>query len=364
MKSSIAAMVVAAEEFVAAQPDARRLDRPADHQRRGRPGDRRHGERLRLARGARRAARLLHRRRADLGRALGDMIKNGRRGTPQRQAARQRRAGPHRLSAAGEEPDPPASRRRSPSWSAIEWDRGNDYFPPTSWQVSNIHAGTGAGNVIPGEVVVDFNFRFCTESTPRVAARRGSHAVLRPPRPRLSSIDWTLGGEPFLTPPGELGDALADAIRARHRHRDRAVDDRRHLGRPLHREDLPAGDRVRPGQRDHPQDRRARRGGEPRAAEEHLPRARLETRWLGHDPDRARSSRADASCPKHAGVRSATAPATPSTRPPGSCCGRSACRSTRSMAAARRGVDAAAHREGARRWSRERIETPPARPPT
>jgi succinyl-diaminopimelate desuccinylase len=50
--------------------------------------------------------------------------------------------------------------------AATAWDDGNDHFPPTTWQVSNIHAGTGAGNVIPGEVVVDFNFRFSTESTP------------------------------------------------------------------------------------------------------------------------------------------------------------------------------------------------------
>jgi succinyl-diaminopimelate desuccinylase len=51
--------------------------------------------------------------------------------------------------------------------AATEWDAGNEYFPPTTWQISNIHAGTGATNVIPGELVVDFNFRFSTESTPK-----------------------------------------------------------------------------------------------------------------------------------------------------------------------------------------------------
>ena len=103
-------------------------------------------------------------------------------------------------------------------------------------------------------------------------------------------LDWTLGGEPFLTPPGsaERG-AVARAIAGRDRRRHRALDHRRHLGRPLHRAHLPAGDGVRPDQRQHPQDRRTCRGGRHRAAEEHLPRARwrhLLTVTL-HRPDRA-----------------------------------------------------------------------------
>lgn len=96
--------------------------------------------------------------------------------------------------------------------AATEWDRGNEHFPPTTWQVSNIHGGTGALNVIPGEVVVDFNFRFSTESTPealqaRVAALLQRHGVQH-------TLQWTLGGEPFLTRPGTLSAALAAAIQA------------------------------------------------------------------------------------------------------------------------------------------------------
>ncbi len=73
--------------------------------------------------------------------------------------------------------------------AAIEWDRGNDYFPPTSWQISNIHAGTGATNVIPGELVVDFNFRFCTASTPGRPQGAGAGRA-GPPRPRdLDRLD-------------------------------------------------------------------------------------------------------------------------------------------------------------------------------
>ena len=96
--------------------------------------------------------------------------------------------------------------------AATEWDAGNEYFPPTTWQISNIHAGTGATNVIPGEVVVDFNFRFSTASTvdglkARVAAALDAAGL-------DWQIGWSLSGMPFLTPRGELSDALAAAIRA------------------------------------------------------------------------------------------------------------------------------------------------------
>ncbi|OIP15422.1 MAG: succinyl-diaminopimelate desuccinylase [Comamonadaceae bacterium CG_4_10_14_3_um_filter_60_42] len=93
---------------------------------------------------------------------------------------------------------------------SIAWDQGNTSFPPTSWQVSNIHGGTGAGNVIPGEVVVDFNFRFSTESTPESLQNR-LQAVLD--RHDLAyDLAWTLSGLPFLTPPGTLVDAVVAAI--------------------------------------------------------------------------------------------------------------------------------------------------------
>jgi len=93
----------------------------------------------------------------------------------------------------------------------VRWDEGNAYFPPTSWQVSNMHGGTGASNVIPGEVVIDFNFRFCTESTPeslqtRLCAVLDRHAL-------NYDLKWTIGGLPFLTPQGTLVDVVRDAIR-------------------------------------------------------------------------------------------------------------------------------------------------------
>jgi succinyl-diaminopimelate desuccinylase len=94
--------------------------------------------------------------------------------------------------------------------AAMRWDEGNAFFPPTSWQMSNIHGGTGASNIIPGEVTIDFNFRFCTESTAESLKQR-VHAVLD--RHELEyELQWTLGGQPFLTPPGELVQAVQEAI--------------------------------------------------------------------------------------------------------------------------------------------------------
>lgn len=95
---------------------------------------------------------------------------------------------------------------------AMEWDQGNAFFPPTSWQISNIHGGTGASNIIPGHLVVDFNFRFCTESTPESLQQRLG-AVLDAHRLDYS-LAWTVGGLPFLTTPGSLVDAVCEAIRA------------------------------------------------------------------------------------------------------------------------------------------------------
>jgi succinyl-diaminopimelate desuccinylase len=95
---------------------------------------------------------------------------------------------------------------------AIEWDRGNEYFPPTTWQVSNIHGGTGATNVIPGALEVLFNFRFATASTPDSLKAR-VHEVLD--RHHLEyDLAWELGGQPFLTSRGKLVDALSAAINA------------------------------------------------------------------------------------------------------------------------------------------------------
>lgn len=95
--------------------------------------------------------------------------------------------------------------------AATEWDRGNEYFPPTTWQVSNVRAGTGAVNVIPGELEVLFNFRFSTAST-----AEGLQARLREILDRHGldyEIQWSLSAMPFLTPRGRLVDTIIAAIR-------------------------------------------------------------------------------------------------------------------------------------------------------
>ncbi len=96
--------------------------------------------------------------------------------------------------------------------AGIEWDQGNAFFPPTSWQVSNIHSGTGASNVIPGELVMDFNFRFCTESTPKQLQERLQQVLQR--HQLDYELDWTIGGAPFLTIPGTLVTCVRAAIKA------------------------------------------------------------------------------------------------------------------------------------------------------
>ncbi len=91
----------------------------------------------------------------------------------------------------------------------IEWDKGNSFFPPTTFQVSNINSGTGANNVIPGELDVIFNFRFSTQLTPEQLRVR-VESVLR--RHGINyEIQWVLSGHPFLTARGELVDAVSAA---------------------------------------------------------------------------------------------------------------------------------------------------------
>lgn len=92
----------------------------------------------------------------------------------------------------------------------VKWDDGNEYFPATTWQVSNIHGGTGATNVIPGHVELQFNFRFSTASTPEGLKER-LEGVLKAHNLDYD-IDWLQGGKPFLTPRGSLVTAISQAI--------------------------------------------------------------------------------------------------------------------------------------------------------
>ena len=142
---------------------------------------------------------------------LGDTIKNGRRGTMSGKLKIKGIQGHIAYPQLASNPIHSAA----PALAALVaevWDEGNEYYLPTSFQISNIHSGTGATNVIPGEAVVDFNFRFCTASTAEGLQRR-VHAILDQHQLQYE-LKWTIGGQPFLTPQGTLSAALAKAIHA------------------------------------------------------------------------------------------------------------------------------------------------------
>jgi succinyl-diaminopimelate desuccinylase len=142
---------------------------------------------------------------------LGDTLKNGRRGSLNGKLTVHGKQGhiayPHLVRNPIHLAAPALA-----ELAGIEWDRGNEFFPPTSFQISNIHAGTGAENVVPGHLEIRFNFRYSTAVTDdglktrveEVLKRHGLHY----------DLVWALSGRPFLTQPGTLVDALRATIRA------------------------------------------------------------------------------------------------------------------------------------------------------
>lgn len=142
---------------------------------------------------------------------LGDTIKNGRRGTMSGKLKIKGIQGHIAYPQLASNPIHSAAPALAELVAEV-WDEGNEYYLPTSFQISNIHAGTGATNVIPGEAVVDFNFRFCTASTAESLQQR-VHAILDKHQLQYD-LRWTIGGQPFLTPQGTLSAALAKAIHA------------------------------------------------------------------------------------------------------------------------------------------------------
>jgi len=209
MKTSIAAFVVAVEEFLAAQPQAPlniALLLTSDEE--GPAVD-----------GTTVVVQALQQRGEKLDYCIvgeptsvertGDMIKNGRRGTLSGRLTVHGVQGHIAYPQLARNPIHQALPALA-ELAATEWDRGNPFFPPTSWQISNMHGGTGATNVIPGQVQVLFNFRFSTESTAEGLQAR-VHEVLD--RHGLEyELQWTLGGQPFLTTPGTLVSAVQQAI--------------------------------------------------------------------------------------------------------------------------------------------------------
>jgi succinyl-diaminopimelate desuccinylase len=141
---------------------------------------------------------------------LGDMIKNGRRGSLTGKLTVKGIQGHIAYPQLARNPIHQALPALE-ELARTEWDAGNEFFQPTSFQVSNIHAGTGAGNVIPGSVVVDFNFRFASVNTAQALQQRVQSVLDR--HGLEYELAWTVGGQPFLTTPGELVRAVQSAIR-------------------------------------------------------------------------------------------------------------------------------------------------------
>ncbi len=211
MKTSLAAFVVATEEFVAQHPDHKgsiAFLLTSDEEGPAHDGTvivcnelKKRGERLDYCVVGEPTS-------VD---QLGDTIKNGRRGSLSGKlkviGVQGHIAYPHLAKNPIHLMAPALAELAS-----VTWDQGNAYFQPTAWQVSNIHAGTGATNVIPGEVVIDFNFRFSTENTADKLKEK-LEAILKKHQLNFT-IEWNLSGEPFLTQPGNLSEAMQASIKA------------------------------------------------------------------------------------------------------------------------------------------------------
>ncbi|MGZ5194112.1 MAG: succinyl-diaminopimelate desuccinylase [Ramlibacter sp.] len=211
MKTSIAAFVVAVEEFLMAHPDPMlsiALLLTSDEEGPSVDGTVIVCDRLK-SRGERLDYCIVGEPTSV--ERVGDMIKNGRRGSMSGKLTIKGVQGHIAYPQLAKNPIHLALPALA-ELATLEWDWGNEFFQPTSWQISNIHGGTGATNVIPGAVVVDFNFRYCSESTPE-GLQKLTHEVLD--RHGLDyEIAWVVGGLPFLTTPGELVGAIQSAIRA------------------------------------------------------------------------------------------------------------------------------------------------------
>ncbi|BCQ36055.1 MULTISPECIES: succinyl-diaminopimelate desuccinylase [Erwiniaceae] len=209
MKGSLAAMTVAAERFVTAHPNHKgRLAFliTSDEEASGTHGTVKVVEAL-MARNERMDYCLVGEPSST--EVVGDVVKNGRRGSITANltihGVQGHVAYPHLA-------DNPIH-RAMPALNelvATEWDRGNEFFPPTSMQIANVQAGTGSNNVIPGDCFVQFNFRFSTELTDVLIQQKVQELLDR--HQLRYSIEWTLSGQPFLTSRGKLVDAVVNAV--------------------------------------------------------------------------------------------------------------------------------------------------------
>jgi succinyl-diaminopimelate desuccinylase len=210
MKSSLAAFVVAVEEFVRAHPahpGSIALLVTSDEEGPAVDGTARVVERLKAAGTALDYCIVGEPSSVE---RLGDMIKNGRRGTLSGRLRVKGIQGHVAYPQLAQNPIHLAAPAIA-ELAALAWDEGTEYFPPTSWQASNIHAGTGATNVIPGSLELLFNFRYATAST-RESLQERLEAVLQ--RHGLDyELEWTASGTPYLTPRDKLVSVTEEVVR-------------------------------------------------------------------------------------------------------------------------------------------------------
>jgi succinyl-diaminopimelate desuccinylase len=208
MKSSIAAFVVAAEMFVKERPDhsgSIALLLTSDEEGPAVDGTVRVVEALKARKELVDYCIVGEPTSVD---ALGDTLKNGRRGSLSGNLVVRGIQGhvayPHLARNPVHQLAPALA-----ELAKMQWDKGNESFPPTTWQISNVRAGTGAANVIPGTVEVDFNFRFSTESTDASLKQR-LESVLKKHALEYT-LAWTLGARPFLSKRGRLAETVMAA---------------------------------------------------------------------------------------------------------------------------------------------------------
>lgn len=210
MKGSLASMIVAAERFIAAHPNHKgRLAFLITSD-----------EEASAVNGTVKVVQRLMARREPLdyclvgepssSERLGDVVKNGRRGSLTANLTVHGVQGHVAYPHLADNPVHKAAPMLQ-ELVAVQWDNGNEFFPATSMQIANIHAGTGSNNVIPGDLFVQFNFRYSTELTDDIIKQRVTELL---DKHQLNyTLDWNLSGKPFLTPKGELVDAVVDAVR-------------------------------------------------------------------------------------------------------------------------------------------------------
>lgn len=209
MKGSLAAMIVAAEEYVKTNPNHKGTIAfliTSDEEAAAKDGTTKVVDAL-MARGELIDYCMVG--EPSSSQTLGDIVKNGRRGSITGNLYIQGIQGHVAYPHLAENPVHKAAPFLT-ELTQYQWDKGNEFFPPTSLQIANIQAGTGSNNVIPGELYVQFNLRYCTEVTDEMIKDKVAEMLQK--HDLKYRIEWNLSGKPFLTKPNKLVKAVVDSL--------------------------------------------------------------------------------------------------------------------------------------------------------